>query len=57
VLTLADNGVGLPAVTVAGGHGVANMQSRAAAIGATLRVEAGEGGGTRVVLDWPIQQV
>ena len=55
VLSLTDNGVGLPAEPVAGGHGVANMQSRATAIGAVLRVEAAEAGGTRVVLHWPIQ--
>jgi signal transduction histidine kinase len=54
VLTLADNGVGLPDSPAVGGHGVSNMQARAAAIGAALRVEAGEGGGTRVVLHWPI---
>jgi signal transduction histidine kinase len=55
VLSLTDNGVGLPAEPAAGGHGVANMQSRAAAIGAELRVEAAESGGTRVVLHWPIK--
>jgi len=55
VLSLTDNGVGLPAEPATGGHGVSNMQSRAAAIGAVLRVEPGEAGGTRVVLDWPIQ--
>lgn len=56
VLSLTDNGQGLPEVPVAGGHGVANMQSRAAAIGAVLRVEGGPAGGTRVVLHWPIRQ-
>jgi len=57
VLSLCDNGVGLPATLPTGGHGVSNMQSRATSIGATLRVEAGEGGhGTRVVLDWPIER-
>jgi len=55
VLSLTDNGVGLPDAPAVGGHGVANMQSRAAAIGAVLRVEAAEAGGTRVVLHWPIQ--
>lgn len=55
VLSLTDNGVGLPGEPVVGGHGVANMQSRAAAIGAVLRVEAAEGGGTRVVLHWPLK--
>lgn len=56
VLTLADNGVGLPEAPAGGGHGVANMQSRATSIGAALRVEPGEGGGTRVVLHWPLQR-
>lgn len=55
VLSLTDNGVGLPEAPAVGGHGVANMQSRAVAIGAVLRVEAAGGGGTRVVLHWPIK--
>lgn len=55
VLSLTDNGVGLPEAPAFGGHGVANMQSRAVAIGAVLRVEAAEAGGTRVVLHWPIK--
>ena len=36
------------------GHGLANMRSRAATIGAQLRVEAGAGGGTRVALELPL---
>lgn len=55
-LVLSDNGVGLAATPSGAGHGVSNMQSRAASIGAQLRVEPGEGGGTRVVLHWPMQQ-
>jgi len=54
-LSLTDNGVGLPAQREVGGHGVANMQSRAASIGASLRVEPGAEGGTSVVLHWPMQ--
>jgi signal transduction histidine kinase len=54
VLCLTDNGVGLPAEASGLGHGVANMQSRAASIGASLRVEAASPTGTRVVLHWPI---
>jgi signal transduction histidine kinase len=54
-LSLADNGVGLPEKREGAGHGVANMQSRAASIGASLRVEPGAGGGTSVVLHWPMQ--
>ncbi len=54
-LSLSDNGVGLPAELPGAGHGVANMQSRAASIGASLRVEPADGSGTRVVLHWPIR--
>jgi signal transduction histidine kinase len=54
-LSLTDNGVGLPAQREGAGHGVANMQSRAASIGASLRVERGPEGGTSVVLHWPMQ--
>jgi signal transduction histidine kinase len=56
-LSLIDNGVGLPETTERGGHGVANMQSRAASIGAVLRMEAAPSGGACVVLHWPIQAV
>ncbi len=55
VLSLTDNGVGLPREQIVGGHGVANMQSRATAIGAVLRLEAAAAGGTRVALHWPIK--
>lgn len=54
-LSLTDNGVGLPEQREGAGHGVANMQSRAASIGAVLRVEPGVEGGTAVVLHWPLQ--
>jgi signal transduction histidine kinase len=57
VLRVSDNGVGLHAH--AGdvgihGKGLANMRTRAAAIGATLHVEPAAGGGTCVVVDWPV---
>ncbi|MET3494314.1 sensor histidine kinase [Variovorax boronicumulans] len=57
-IVLTDNGRGLPATPDDGrpmGHGIANMRSRAQAIGARLEIEAVEGpeGGTRVRLDWP----
>ena len=57
-LALSDDGVGLHHGRTDGdavhGHGLANMRSRAAAIGAQLRVEAGAGGGTRVALELPL---
>jgi len=58
MIELADNGVGLPPAgdpaQPAAGHGVSNMQARAAAIGARLRVEPVPEGGSRVVIEWPI---
>ncbi|WP_077035887.1 sensor histidine kinase [Pelomonas sp. KK5] len=51
-LRLSDNGIGAPA-GAGGGHGLKNMQARAEAIGARLRLEAAEGGGCCVALDWP----
>jgi signal transduction histidine kinase len=53
-LSLIDNGVGLSPQREGAGHGVANMQARAASIGASLRVEPGAEGGTCVVLHWPL---
>lgn len=55
-LVLSDDGVGLRsnADGLTHGHGLANMRSRAAAIGAVLRVEAGSEGGTRVALELPL---
>jgi hypothetical protein len=59
MLRLSDNGVGLPRPADGEkprGHGVPNMQARASAIGASLRVEAAPGGGTSVVLIWPVRR-
>jgi len=59
MLRLSDNGVGLPRPADGEprrGHGVPNMQARANAIGASLRVEAVPGGGTSVVLVWPVRR-
>lgn len=56
-LQLADDGCGAPIEPAAGaarGHGVPNMQARAGAIGATLRIESMSGRGTCVRLVWPI---
>jgi two-component system, NarL family, sensor histidine kinase DevS len=54
-LVIADDGVGFDASRpVAAGHqGLANMNARAQAIGATLRVESSEGEGTRIIVVLP----
>lgn len=57
VLGVTDDGVG-PGPAGAGGRtlgqGVASMRARAEAIGATLHLDAAPGGGTAVVIDWPV---
>ena len=53
-LTVEDNGVGLPEVPKAErGMGLRIMQYRADLIGALLRIERPDGGGTRVVCSLP----
>jgi signal transduction histidine kinase len=54
-LVVADDGVGFdPSAPAAVGHtGLANMDARAQAIGATLRIESGKGGGTRIIVTLP----
>lgn len=54
-LVVADDGVGFDASSSvpAGHHGLANMQSRAEAIGATLRIDSAEGNGTRIIVVLP----
>jgi signal transduction histidine kinase len=54
-LVIADDGVGFDASRpVAAGHqGLSNMNARAAAIGATLRVESAAGEGTRIIVVLP----
>ena len=55
VIRMADNGVGLRTGAEApGGHGLQNMRSRAAAIGAVLAVRRGDAGGTEVDIEWPL---
>lgn len=55
VVTLQDDGIGLPAAPPAGnGHGLANMLSRAQAIGAELSISRVAPRGTRVELRWPL---
>lgn len=53
-VSLTDDGVGLPEAPCARGHGLANMQARAASIRAGLHVRRADGGGTRVLLQWPL---
>jgi signal transduction histidine kinase len=54
-LVIADDGVGFDASRpVAAGHqGLANMDARAQAMGARLRVESAEGEGTRIIVVLP----
>jgi signal transduction histidine kinase len=54
-LVVADDGVGFdPAGPVpAGHHGIGNMRARAAAIGATMRLESALGEGTRIIVSVP----
>ena len=55
MVVIADDGVGFDASgPVAAGHqGLANMNARAQAIGATLRVESAKGEGTRIIVVLP----
>jgi signal transduction histidine kinase len=55
-LAVQDDGAGFsPGATRTGsGHGLANMQARAAALGGSLRVESQPGKGTRVLLTLPV---
>jgi signal transduction histidine kinase/ligand-binding sensor domain-containing protein len=60
-LELRDDGRGLPAgpangARLVGGRGLGNMGERAAALGASLRVESEPGKGTRVVLRLPTHE-
>jgi signal transduction histidine kinase len=56
-LAVIDDGAGFDLtrrLISSGGHGLANMQVRAAAIGATLHVTSTPGKGTRVLLNVPV---
>jgi signal transduction histidine kinase len=53
-LAVRDDGRGLPSQPRPGAHGLAAMESRAATIGARLRVGAAPGGGTLVDLELPM---
>ncbi|MBX3750396.1 MAG: hypothetical protein KF897_09930 [Opitutaceae bacterium] len=54
-LLVQDNGAGFePASRAGAGHGLGNMQARAAHLGAVLRIDSRPGDGTRVVLTIPV---
>jgi signal transduction histidine kinase len=55
-LAVQDDGTGFApaAPRHAAGHGLDNMEARAAALGGTLRIESAPGNGTRVLLTLPV---
>jgi two-component system sensor histidine kinase DegS len=61
VISISDNGKGFEPVSDAssdgmGGHGLASMQRRAAAIGGSLTIESKRGSGTNITLKVPLKQ-
>lgn len=55
-LLIRDNGQGFhPEHSVGRGHGLGNMQARAAQVGATLRIDSQPDEGTRVVVTFPVK--
>lgn len=55
MLAVIDDGAGFDATAAAGrGHGLANMQARAEAIGGSIQIISGAGKGTRVLLTLPV---
>ncbi len=54
-LAVQDDGMGfVPGSPAHAGHGLTNMQARAAALGGSLRVESAPGKGTRILLTLPV---
>ena len=54
-LAVQDDGRGfVPQAGSPGGHGLVNMEARAAALGGSLRIESAVGKGTRVLLTLPV---
>ena len=53
-LAVQDDGEGFAGSGGSTGHGLANMQARAAVLGGSLRVESSPGKGTRVLLSLPV---
>jgi signal transduction histidine kinase len=55
LLAVQDDGAGFdPAACAAHGHGLANMQARAALLGGAVNVVSSAGKGTRVLLTLPV---
>jgi two-component system, NarL family, sensor kinase len=54
VLTIDDDGIGIPAEAASDRYGLVGMQERAAALGGTLAAGARAGGGTRVEARIPL---
>jgi signal transduction histidine kinase len=56
-IEVEDDGVGFdPAATKPGGHGLANMATRAQQLGASYHLEAAPGRGVRVVIELPLEK-
>jgi signal transduction histidine kinase len=53
-LAVQDDGTGFAPGIGGQGHGLANMQVRAAALGGSLRIESTPGKGTRILLTLPV---
>ena len=53
-LAVQDDGQGFVASVHSSGHGLTNMEARAAALGGSLRIESTPGKGTRVLLSLPV---
>jgi signal transduction histidine kinase/sugar lactone lactonase YvrE len=53
-LTIRDDGVGMDPSAAPGGHGLRNMQRRAAEIGGRLTIESKPGAGTTIRLEVPL---
>ena len=58
LLEIADDGIGFdPLAPAAEGHnGLTNMRRRAESLGGTLRVDTGEGNGTRIIVSLPLPE-
>ena len=55
MLAVIDDGAGFePAAAAGQGHGLANMQARAEALGGSIQIVSGAGKGTRVLLTLPV---
>ena len=59
LLSIADNGVGLPRsyADETKGFGMLNMHYRAQLVGAKLTVNSTEGGGTKISVDLPLEEI